>query len=120
MKLNYGGIFSFPNILKPKGDIYPRKRRKNIRSNFYIIVLSFIFYLIKNHKPEQVLHITFKHIFQRLSGKLPSRKNCPPVRVRVWFRISIRIRAGGQLSSGAIFLEPFQRVCLNYLTAVYI
>ena len=52
MKLNNGGIFSFPNILKPKGDIYPRDRPKNIRSNFYTIVLSFIFYLIKNHKPE--------------------------------------------------------------------
>ena len=34
-------------------------------------------------------------------------ENCPPVRVRVWFRISVRIRAGrGQFSSGAIFLEP--------------
>ena len=30
----------------------------------------------------------------------------PPVRVRVWFRISVRIRAGGQFSSGKIFLEP--------------
>ena len=26
---------------------------------------------------------------------------------RVWFRISVRIRAGGQFSSEAIFLEPF-------------
>ena len=34
-------------------------------------------------------------------------ENCPPVRVRVWFRISVRIRAGGQFSSGVIFLEPF-------------
>ena len=30
----------------------------------------------------------------------------PPVRVRVWFRVSVRIRVGGQLSSGAIVLEP--------------
>ena len=35
-----------------------------------------------------------------VSGKLP------PVRVRVWFTISVRISAGGQLSSGGIFLEP--------------
>ena len=34
-------------------------------------------------------------------------KNCPPVRVRVWFRVSVRIRFGGQFSSGAIVLEPF-------------
>ena len=34
-------------------------------------------------------------------------ENWPPVRVRVWFRISIRIRAAGQFSWGAIFLEPF-------------
>ena len=34
-------------------------------------------------------------------GNLP-----PPVRVRVWFRVSVRIRVGGQFSSGAIVLEP--------------
>ena len=27
--------------------------------------------------------------------------------VRVWFRISVRLSAGGQFNAGAIFLEPF-------------
>ena len=27
--------------------------------------------------------------------KIAPEENCPPVRVRVWFRISVRIRAGG-------------------------
>ena len=29
------------------------------------------------------------------------------VRVRVWFRVSVRNRLGGQFSSGAIVLEPY-------------
>ena len=33
-------------------------------------------------------------------------ENCPPIRVRVWFRVGVRIRLGGQFSSGAIVLEP--------------
>ena len=41
-----------------------------------------------------------------VSGKLSPGK-LPPVRVRVWFRISVRIRVEGQFSSLAIFLEPF-------------
>ena len=32
--------------------------------------------------------------------------NCPSV--RVWFRISVRIRPGRQFSSGSIFQEPFE------------
>ena len=28
------------------------------------MVLPFIFYLIKNHKPEQLLYIALKHMFQ--------------------------------------------------------
>ena len=39
--------------------------------------------------------------------KIAPEENCRPIRVRVWIRISVRIRAGGQFSSGAIFLEPF-------------
>ena len=35
-------------------------------------------------------------------------ENCPLVRVRVWFRVSVRIRVWGQFSSGAIALEPLQ------------
>ena len=33
-------------------------------------------------------------------------KNFGPVRVRVWFRVRIRIRVGGQFSLGVIALEP--------------
>ena len=42
----------------------PRHRRQNVLSNFYIIVLSFIFYLIKNHSQNSFytlyLNIYFK------------------------------------------------------------
>ena len=41
-------------------------------------------------------------------GKTGVRKIAPPLRVRVWFRISVTVRAGGQFSSGAIFLEPVE------------
>ena len=36
-------------------------------------------------------------------------ENCPlpPVRVRVWFRVSIKIRVGEQFSSREVVLEPF-------------
>ena len=43
----------------------PRHRRQVIRSNFYILVLSFISYLIKKHKSKQLLYIMVKYIFQR-------------------------------------------------------
>ena len=34
-------------------------------------------------------------------------ENCPlPVRVRVWFKVSVKIRVGEQFTSGAIVLEP--------------
>ena len=46
------------------------------------------------------------YVFLPVSGQLPEG-NCPPVRVRVWFRISVRIRVGGQFFSGVIVLEPF-------------
>ena len=41
--------------------------------------------------------------------KIVPEENCPPVRDRVWFRISVGIRAG---SGGAIFLEPKYRILL--------
>ena len=47
-----------------KSNNIPRHRRQIVRSNFYMF-LSFTFYLIKNHKPEQLLYIIFKYIFQR-------------------------------------------------------
>ena len=37
-----------------------------------------------------------------VSGKLP------PVRVRVWFRVSVRIRVRGDFPWGAIVLEPYR------------
>ena len=30
-------------------------------------------------------------------------KNCPPVRVRVWFRVSIKIRVGGSFPWGQLY-----------------
>ena len=47
-------------------------------------------------------------------GKLPPL----PVRVRVWFRISVRIRAGGLFSLGTIFLEPIDQF-LNFMTLTH-
>ena len=38
--------------------------------------------------------------------KIAPEENCSPVRVRVWFRVSVRIRVGGNFLQGAIFLEP--------------
>ena len=32
---------------------------------------------------------------------------CPPVRVRVWFRVGVSIMVGGIYSSREIVLEPF-------------
>ena len=31
----------------------------------------------------------------------------PPVSVSVWFRVSVKIKVGGQFSSGTIVLEPY-------------
>ena len=33
-------------------------------------------------------------------------ENCPPIKVRIWFRVSLRINVGRQFSSEAIVLEP--------------
>ena len=46
-----------------------------------------------------------------MSGKLPPGKIAPPppippLRVRVWFRIRVRIRVGEQFSAVKIVLEP--------------
>ena len=38
--------------------------------------------------------------------QLPPRKIVPPVRVRVWLRVSFGV--GGQFSSGTMILEPFR------------
>ena len=37
---------------------------------------------------------------------IAAEKNCPPVRVRVWLRVSFGV--GGQFSSGTMILEPFR------------
>ena len=55
---------------------------------------------------EVKIYTSFTTVFNGVR-KIAPEENCPLVRVRVWFRISVRIRAGeGQFSSGAIFLEP--------------
>ena len=41
-----------------------------------------------------------------VSGLFPLRKIAPPVRVRVWVRVSFRV--GGKFSSGAIVQEPIK------------
>ena len=46
--------------------------------------------------------------------KTTPEENCPLVRVRIWFRISVRIKAGEQFSSRAIFLEPSTLKPSNY------
>ena len=42
------------------------------------------------------------YIFVQQNGvrKIAPEENCPPVRVRVWFRISVRIRAEGIFPRG--------------------
>ena len=35
-----------------------------------------------------------------MSGKMPPEENCPPVGLRVWFRVSVRIRVGGNFHWG--------------------
>ena len=40
----------------------------------------------------------------------PTEENCPPVGVRVWFRVRVSFKVGGQFSTGAIVLEP-NRTC---------
>ena len=62
--------------------------------------ISHIFYCWK-HIPINVFSVVLQGL-----RKIAPERNCLPVRVRVWFRISVRIRAGGQFSSGAIYLEP--------------
>ena len=37
--------------------------------------------------------------------RIASEENYPPFRVRVWFRVKVRIRVGSQFSSGIIVLE---------------
>ena len=41
-------------------------------------------------------------------GNCRPRGKLPPV--KVCFRVSVKIRAGGQFSSGAVILEPFQEM----------
>ena len=46
--------------------------------------------------------------------KIAPGKKCPAVRVRVLFRISVRITAGGKFSSRAIFPEPLKNSLLYF------
>ena len=56
--------------------------------------------------------LSFKTVFKNKMYGFGCPENFPPreiVRVSVWFRISVRIRAGGQFSSEVFFLEPWFR-----------
>ena len=46
--------------------------------------------------------------------KIAPGKKCPAVRVRVLFRISVRITAGGKFSSRAILPEPLKNSLLYF------
>ena len=62
-------------------------------------------------KPIKILHFPSRGNIQKCLKWCPEncpRGKLPPVRVRVWFRISVRIRAGGKFSSEAIFLDSFE------------
>ena len=48
-----------------------------------------------------------------ISGQLPPEKNCRPVRVGIWLRVSFGV--GGQFSSEAIVLEPSLTCCQSIL-----
>ena len=46
--------------------------------------------------------------------KIAPEENCPPVRVSVWFRVSVRIRVGGRaIFLGGNFPRTFSFVGLN-------
>ena len=47
---------------------------------------------------------TFLYRYLGIRTSAPE-KMCPPVGVRVWFRVRVSFRVGGQFSSGAIVLE---------------
>ena len=48
---------------------------------------------------EVKIYTSFTTVFNGVR-KIAPEENCPLVRVRVWFRISVRIRAGGNFSWG--------------------
>ena len=52
--------------------------------------------------PESISYRSIKNSVRTIAPE----ENCPPVRVRVWVRV--RFSVGGQLSSGAIVLEPLR------------
>ena len=51
-----------------------------------------------------------KYAYVILNGirTIAAEENCPPVKVRVWFRDSVRSKVEGQFSSGAIIIEPWK------------
>ena len=49
----------------------------------------------------------------QVSGQLSPRKIAPPVRVRVWISVRVRVRAGGQFSLGVIVLELVNLVLID-------
>ena len=45
-------------------------------------------------------------------------ESCPPVRVRVWVRVRVSFRVGGQFSSEAIVLEPEKKHFVKIVTSL--
>ena len=79
---------------------------------FFVATVNILIQCTRPTFPEIQSFFLVLATFQGCFGgvrKIAPEENCPPVRVRVWFRIRVRIRAGGQFSSGAFFLEPFSR-----------
>ena len=73
----------------------------------YIGTVSGQFPLKENCLPVRVGVLVKVRVSFRVGGNqtIAPEENCPPVRVRVWLRVSFGV--GGQFSSGAIVLEPF-------------
>ena len=47
--------------------------------------------------------------------KIKVRIYIPPIRVRFWVRVELGLGLGGQFSSGAIVLEPYEPYMLKFL-----
>ena len=73
-------------------DFAPKSRRNHFATKLYLI--------FKGITLTQLLKTLSKIRPLLLKGarKIAPEEICPPVRIRVWFRISVRIRAGGNFA----------------------
>ena len=70
----------------------------------------------KRSNDQKVLQ-TFLYMSPYIYGiqTIAPEENCPSVRVRVWFSVTVRIMVGGQFSLKATVLEPvFTRPNITY------